>query len=121
MPSHPGAARGSLRGHRAGAAGVHFVAPCTADSSSLMEVTSVLVVSSRPPMLAAFCNAVRTTYVGSMMPAWNMSTQVLVTALKPSFFLRDDASSTTTEGSSPAFSAIWRIGASQARFTISTP
>jgi hypothetical protein len=51
-----------------------LTAPWTALVSSSRLVTSVFVVSRSPEMLAAFCSAVRTTLVGSMMPALNMST-----------------------------------------------
>src|SRR5215510_6524884 len=92
----------------AGVAGQHaqLVLPSTAFCSSLMDVTIVLVVSMRPAMEAAFCNAQRTTFVGSTMPALNMSTHWPVNASKPSFGLRESASSTMTEPSSPAFWAI---------------
>jgi hypothetical protein len=47
---------------------------CRFLSSSFRSVTSVSVVSISPAMLAAFSSAQRTTLVGSMMPALNMST-----------------------------------------------
>ncbi len=47
--------------------------PSTASPSSFTSVTIESVVRSRPAMDAAFWRAERTTLVGSMMPALNMS------------------------------------------------
>ena len=49
-------------------------APSAGFFSSLRSVTRVSVVSMRPAMEAAFWSALRTTFVGSMMPASYMDT-----------------------------------------------
>src|SRR5881396_3051432 len=86
--------------------------------SSGISVTMTSVVSISPATLDAFCKAQRTTLVGSMMPASNMSAYFSRAASKPidSFSLR--TCSTTTDPSKPAFCAICRIGSSSARLTI---
>src|SRR5437879_9388552 len=93
------------------------MAPCTLlfGSSSSILVTMTSVVSMRPAMLAAFCRAERVTFVGSTMPALNISTYSPVLALYPVFaFFCCRISSAITAPSAPEFSAIVRIGFSSA-------
>ena len=45
------------------------------------SATSASVVSKRPATLAAFCNAVRVTFVGSITPALVRSSNLSVRAL----------------------------------------
>ena len=54
-----------------------------ADFSSGFSATMASVVSKRPAMDAAFCKAVRTTLVGSTIPAFIRSSYCSVAALKP--------------------------------------
>ena len=81
------------------------------------------VVTSRPDTEAASCRAVRTTLAGSTMPALIRSTNYSDWALKPK--VSEEELSvilpTTIEPSTPAFSAIWRIGASRAFRTMLMP
>jgi len=51
--------------------------------SSGFSVTSASVVSIKPATDAAFCKAQRTTFVGSMMPAFIRSSNSSLAALKP--------------------------------------
>mmetsp|Transcript_72380 Transcript_72380/g.156547 ORF Transcript_72380/g.156547 Transcript_72380/m.156547 type:complete len:320 (+) Transcript_72380:173-1132(+) len=80
------------------------------------------VVVIREATDAASARAVRTTFVGSMMPSLIMSTYWPVCALKPmlpsalSMIVR-----TTTWPSSPAFWAIWMQGCLSAALMASTP
>ena len=75
--------------------------------SSGISVTMTSVVSIKPATLAAFCNAQRDTFVGSMIPALIMSTYSSVAALKPALgFLSSRNFPTTTEPSIPALAAI---------------
>src|SRR6201996_8622414 len=80
------------------------------------------VVISRPATEAASCRAVRTTFAGSITPSFTRSPYSSVWALKPN---DGEALSstlpTTIEPSTPAFSAIWRIGACRARRTMAMP
>ena len=95
----------AARRHRRHAGASSFGGPATIAS----------VVISRPATEAASCSAVRTTLAGSMMPASTMSTYSSVCALKPKVSdLFSRILPTTIEPSTPAFSAIWRIGASSA-------
>jgi len=64
-----------------------YMSPCGIDGappagfSSGMSVMRASVVSSSDAIDAAFCSATRSTFVGSMMPAWTMSTNSMVSAL----------------------------------------
>ena len=49
--------------------------------SSLISLMTASVVRSRPLMLDAFCNAVRSTLVGTMTPIFSMSPYSCVRAL----------------------------------------
>src|SRR5437762_2234464 len=80
-----------------------------------ISATIASQVSTRPATDAASCSAVRTTLVGSMIPAWNMSLYSLACASKPQFTSLFSSSFPTTMGpSAPAFSTICRIGALRA-------
>src|SRR5207247_483667 len=84
--------------------------------SSGMSVISASVVSRSEAMDAAFSSATRSTLVGSMIPAWSMSTNSMLSASKPRVATVSALTfSTTTLPSRPAFSTIWRIGSSSAR------
>ena len=87
--------------------------PCIGEDSFFgCSATMASVVTSRPATDAASCSAVRTTLVGSMMPAATMSTYGSFWASKPNVSdLFSATLLTTIEPSAPAFSAIWRIGA----------
>src|SRR5213594_4636953 len=94
----------------------------SAFSASGTSVMSASVVSRRDAIEAAFCRATRSTLVGSMIPACNMSTYSLVSASKPRVMGTAALTfSTTTEPSSPAFCTICRMGSSRARRTMLTP
>ena len=60
-------------------------------------------------------SAMRTTLVGSMMPASTRSTYSLRPASKPKLPLPSSMRATTTPPSTAEFSAIWRVGTSSAR------
>src|SRR3984957_19550240 len=80
------------------------------------------VVTNRPATEEASCSAGRTTLAGSMMPLATMSTYSSVCALKPNVSdLFSRILPTTIEPSTPAFSAIWRTGASSAFSTMLMP
>src|ERR1700693_3414682 len=80
------------------------------------------VVIIRPATDAASCRATRTTFAGSTMPAFSISTYCPVWASKPKVCdLFSSTLPTTIEPSTPEFSAIWRIGDSSARSTILMP
>ena len=80
------------------------------------------VVIIRPATDAASCRATRTTFAGSTMPAFSMSTYCSVCASKPKVGdLFSSTLPTTIEPSTPEFSAIWRIGASRALSTMLMP
>ena len=67
------------------------------------SATIASVVTSRPATEAAFCNARRTTLVGSIMPALTMSTYSRVCASKPRLgSLASSNFPTTIEPSAPA-------------------
>src|SRR5262249_40820462 len=70
---------------------------------------------------AAFCSAERVTIAGSITPAATRSSISLVAAFRPCPFLALRTSLTTTDPSSPAFSASWRSGSSSALSTIRAP
>mmetsp|Transcript_130662 Transcript_130662/g.317346 ORF Transcript_130662/g.317346 Transcript_130662/m.317346 type:complete len:203 (-) Transcript_130662:1104-1712(-) len=83
-------------------------------------MASVVVINDATE--AASAKAVRTTFVGSMMPALTMSTYSPVCALKPrdmSAPLSKDC--TTTAPSAPAFCAICTQGCFRAALMASTP
>src|SRR6266403_1161356 len=90
-------------------------------SFSGISVTSASVVSNRPAIEAAFCNALRVTLVGSTMPAFTRSTYSPLATSYPSLPLRFFTSSTMRAPSAPALLASCRIGSSIARRTIWTP
>src|ERR1700730_10687093 len=75
-------------------------------SFSGISVTNASVVSMR----AAFCSAVRTTFVGSTTPAFTRSSYLPVATLNPSLPLRFLSSWTIKAPSWPALSASWRVG-----------
>mmetsp|Transcript_45887 Transcript_45887/g.129832 ORF Transcript_45887/g.129832 Transcript_45887/m.129832 type:complete len:324 (+) Transcript_45887:243-1214(+) len=80
------------------------------------------VVVMREATDAASASAVRTTLVGSMIPAWIMSTYSPSVALKPLVrLLSANTVCTTTAPSSPAFCAIWMHGCFRAALMASTP
>ena len=56
------------------------IAGAAADFSSGISVMSASVVSSSDAIDAAFCSATRSTYAGSMMPAFIMSTYSMLSA-----------------------------------------
>src|SRR5713101_2284160 len=89
--------------------------------SSGFSATMHSVVSSRLATEAAFCNALRTTLVGSMIPAFIRSSNSSVAALKPKAPLLFLILSTTTEPSHPALVAIQRAGSSSALRMIPMP
>ncbi len=94
----------------AGAAGA-------AGAGSGLSATKVSVVRTRAAMEAAFWRAVRVTLAGSTIPALTISTYSSLRALKPTPSSEALTLATMTEPSRPAFSAIWRSGASIARLT----
>ena len=55
----------------------------SSSDSSFFSTTSASVVRSSVAMDAAFCSAVRTTFVGSITPAFSRSSYFSVAALKP--------------------------------------
>src|SRR5262249_55529585 len=79
------------------------------------------VVRSSPATDAALSSAVRTTLVGSMMPAFSRSSYSSEAALNPNGPLPLFTLSSTIEPSAPALFAIQRSGSSIARLTILTP
>src|SRR6516165_10552942 len=83
-------------------------------ASSWFSAIMHSVVKSRPATDAAFCSALRTTLVGSMMPAFIRSSNSSDAALKPKDPLLFLILSTTTEPSQPALPAIQRHGSSSA-------
>src|ERR1019366_1698538 len=92
--------------------------------SFLSSGISVIVasVSRRTPATeTAFSRAMRTTFVGSMIPASIRSTYSLRPASKPSSPVPVNMRATTTPASTAEFSAIWRVGASRARLRIWMP
>src|SRR2546422_13997 len=98
------------------------MAGAAAGFSSGRSVIRASVVSNSEATEAAFCNATRSTLVGSMMPASIMSTYSRLSASKPRVTIFSAFTfSTTTLPSSPAFSTICRIGSSSARRTILAP
>ena len=58
-------------------------APAAALSFDFRSVMRVSVVSIIPAIDAAFCRAERTTYAGSMIPAWTMFTKSCFLASQP--------------------------------------
>src|SRR6202023_2302532 len=97
--------------------------PCIGGAASFgSSATMASVVTKRAATDAASCSAVRTTLAGSMMPLATMSTYSSVCASKPKVsVLFSRILPTTIEPSTPAFSAIWRTGASSAFSTILMP
>src|SRR6266566_4133047 len=91
------------------------------DFSSGFSATIASVVSRSPATDAALSSAVRTTLVGSMMPALSRSSYSSVAALKPKAPFPFFTLSSTIEPSAPALFAIQRSGSSIAFFTILTP
>ena len=83
------------------------------------SATIASVVISRPATLAASCSAVRTTFVGSTMPALTRSTysRSARRSRKCSTSARG-ACRRRSEASTPEFSTIWRSGACIALRTI---
>ena len=89
--------------------------------SSGFSATMASVVSSNPATDAAFCNAVRTTLVGSTIPAFIRSSNSSLAALNPKAPLLFLILSSTIDPSHPALLAIHRHGSSIARRTMFTP
>src|SRR5438552_10438102 len=89
--------------------------------SSGFSATIASVVRRSPATDAAFSSAVRTTLVGSMMPALSRSSYSSLAALKPKAPFPFFTLSSTIEPSAPALFAIQRSGSSIAFFTILTP
>src|SRR5256714_4959028 len=90
-------------------------------SSFGFSATIASMVRRSPATDAAFWSAVRTTLVGSMMPALIRSSYSSVAALNPKAPLASRTFSRTTAPSCPAFRAIQRSGSSSARRTMLTP
>src|ERR1700722_17898866 len=84
--------------------------PAPAPFSSGFSATMHSVVSSRLATDAAFCSALRTTLVGSMIPAFIRSSNSSLAALNPKAPLLFLILSTTTEPSHPALDAIHQAG-----------
>jgi len=98
------------------------IPPPAAPAGAGRSATIASVVINNPAIDAASSKAVRVTLAGSMTPKPNKSPYSSVCALKPNEL--SSLSRTfpaTTAPSTPAFSAIWRSGASKARRTIPTP
>mmetsp|Transcript_8013 Transcript_8013/g.20440 ORF Transcript_8013/g.20440 Transcript_8013/m.20440 type:complete len:201 (+) Transcript_8013:130-732(+) len=90
--------------------------------SSLISKTTASVVVMRPETDEASMSAVRTTLVGSMIPAANMSVYLPFWASKPMTVLVSSRSlPTMTAPSSPALEAMVRAGTTMAFCTISAP
>src|SRR5439155_1546920 len=88
----------------------------TAKRHDVIDAALVLLASD-----GALSSAVRTTLVGSMMPALSRSSYSSVAALKPKAPFPFFTLSSTIEPSAPALFAIQRSGSSIAFFTILTP
>src|SRR5246127_4160567 len=87
-----------------------------------LSATIASVVINSPATEAASCSATRTTLVGSIIPAATMSLYSPDCASKPKFGSPLSVSlPTTTEPSTPEFSAIWRTGDWMALRTIPMP
>src|SRR6478736_1941919 len=87
-----------------------------------LSATIASVVTSRPATEPASCRATLTTLAGSMIPFPIRSPYSPVWASKPKVGdLFSSTLPTTIEPSTPAFSAIWRIGASSALSTMLMP
>ena len=70
--------------------------------SSAFSTTTASVVSSRPAIDAAFCNAVRTTFVGSPVGADDLIVSVQSRAHTHGYsFLTDVAMHDTVDGAGP--------------------
>jgi len=80
--------------------------PPPAPAGSGFSATMHSVVRMFLAIDAAFCRAERVTMAGSMMPALTMSSYSPVSAFRPWPTGRSLTLLTTTEPSSPAFSAI---------------
>ena len=96
------------------------VAPAPFSFFSGRSVTSVSVVRTIFAIEAAFWRAERVTLAASTIPFSNMSPNSPLRASKP-WPLAWRTWSTMTSPRAPALSAIWRIGSSRARRTMSTP
>mmetsp|Transcript_3069 Transcript_3069/g.12377 ORF Transcript_3069/g.12377 Transcript_3069/m.12377 type:complete len:329 (-) Transcript_3069:784-1770(-) len=92
---------------------------CSSTGRSQMKDSAVPMIDA---IDCASDSAVRTTFLGSMMPSAYMSTYCSVLALKPISGLSNlSTSPTMTAPSRPALAAIVRTGARSAFFTISIP
>ena len=89
--------------------------------SSLISIKAHSVVNIIPATEAAFSNATRVTFLGSIIPANSISTYSSVLALYPKSPVPSATLATTTEPSRPAFSTIVLNGDSTARDTIWIP
>ena len=85
------------------------------------SATVASVVISNPAIDAAFCNAVRTTFVGSRIPIFTRSPYSSVCALNPKLPFPSEIRFCTTDGSPPALATIWRNGSCIARRAIEIP
>src|SRR5690625_1294629 len=95
--------------------------PAGAAAFSGLSATTASVVRNRAAIEAAFCNAERVTFTGSLMPAASMSPYSPVAAFRPWPCSRLRTRSTTTPPSRPALMAICLSGPSSADFTICAP
>src|SRR6266851_1078837 len=95
--------------------------PPPAPFSSGLSATIHSVVSSKLATDAAFWRALRTTLVGSMIPAFIRSSNSSVAALKPNEPLLFLILSTTIDPSHPALEAIQRAGSSSAFLMMAMP
>ena len=95
--------------------------PPAGGAAGSLEGRSVIehsVVRINAAIEAAFCSALLVTFAGSVIPASNMFTQTIFAASNPMSAFSCFAFSAMIDPSSPAFSAIWRIGSSSALRTI---
>ena len=88
---------------------------------SLRPATNLFRVTQSMGDVLAYSSAMRTTFAGSITPAFSRSSYWSVAALKPNEPWPERTRSTTTEPSWPALPAICRSGSSTARRTRFTP
>ena len=89
--------------------------------SSLMSTNAHSVVNIIPATDAAFSRATLVTFLGSIIPSFNISTYLPSFALYPKFLSPSRTFDTTTDPSPPEFSTIVLKGVSIALFTIWIP
>jgi hypothetical protein len=113
--ANTGGVIGFWAGRRSGTAAPHIISG--EGRSAFSSSTSVSVASASRSTLAtetAFSSPIRTTLVGSTIPASIRSRYSPRRASKPKVPLPLRSRSTTTPGSAPEFAAIWRAGVSSA-------